>query len=160
MNQPPKDDGFQPIEPANLIVLGDKKKQSKAFGGLLIDIVQDEQYKAKQRYLCVGRDGKEYEIAGNASLARRIKRTHIGCLVKLVFKGWERGPNGNYKVLEVLAQPRSRTTDEQKAMFPRWAEFEKQDATDPEAGLEAAPADEEENGEEQTAAEVKDVLDF
>jgi len=153
MNQPQQDDGFQPLEPANLIVLGDKKKQSKAFGGLLIDIVQDEQYKAKVRYLCVGRDGKEYEIAGNAALARRIKRSHIGCLVKLVFKGWERGPNGTYKILEVLAQPRSRTTDEQKEMFPRWHDFDAKEPTEP-------AIDEEKGDDQEPDNEVKDVLDF
>jgi hypothetical protein len=121
------DDGFEKLEPANLIVLGDGTKQTKKFGGLLLDIVQDDQYKDKVRYLCVGRDGKEYEVAGNAALSRRIKRSHIGCLIKLTFTGKERGPQGTYKVIEVQAQPRSRTTDAQKERFPRWHDFEDRD---------------------------------
>ncbi|KKL20290.1 hypothetical protein LCGC14_2456950 [marine sediment metagenome] len=120
-----KEDGFETIEPANLIVIGDGKKQSKAFGGLLVDIVQDDQYEDKVRYCCVGKDEKDYEIAGNAALAKRIRRSHIGCLIKIKFMGRERGTKNEYKLIEVRAQPRDCTTEEQKKMFPRWFEFEK-----------------------------------
>ncbi len=116
--------GFEVLEPANLVVLGDKKGQSKAFGGLLIGIVDDEKYSNKVRYVCVGVDGKEYEITGNAALSRRVKHEHIGCLVKFIFKGMARGSGNEYKEIDVLAQPRSKTTEEQKKKFPRWIEFE------------------------------------
>lgn len=118
------DDGFEKVEPPNLIVIGGAAKQTKAFGGLLIDIVPDEQYPKKMRYIAVGRDGIEYEIAGNAALSRRIKRSHIGCLIKLTFEGIRQAGSNKFKVIAVLAQPRSRTTDEQKVMFPRWHDFD------------------------------------
>lgn len=119
------DDGFERLEPANLVVLGNKKGQSKHFGGLLLDIVPDEQYPDKVRYLCVGVDGEEYEVTGNAALSRRIKRTHIGCLIKFIFEGMQRGAKGNqFKKIEVLCQPREKTTERQKDMFPRWYDFE------------------------------------
>lgn len=154
-----QDDGFEPLEPANLIVLGDKKKQSRAFGGLLIDIVKDEQYPEKVRYLCVGRDGEEYEVAGNAALARRIKKSHIGCLIKLEFKGWQRAGNNSYKILEVQAQPRSRTTEAQIAKFPRWNDFAEGAEGEPATAetAETAAAEPEGKGE---AEPVGDVLDF
>lgn len=155
-----QDDGFEPLEPANLIVLGDKQKQTRAFGGLLIDIVKDEQYPEKMRYLCVGRDGEEYEVAGNAALARRIKPSHVGCLIKLEFKGWQRAGNNSYKILEVQAQPRSRTTDEQKAKFPRWHDFEpKTDESKEQPGTARSTAEPEAN-EGGEAPPVKDELDF
>lgn len=125
--------GFEVLEPANLVVLGDKKGQSKAFGGLLVDIIADDKYPDKKRYVCVGVDGNEYEITGNAALTRRVKREHIGCLVKFIYKGMARGSGNEYKEIEVLAQPRNRTTDEQKKKFPRWAEFGKPEEAAPEA---------------------------
>lgn len=119
--------GFEVLEPANLVILGDKKGQSKAFGGLLVDIVADDKYPDKKRYVCVGVDGNEYEITGNAALTRRVKREHIGCLVKFIYEGMARGSGNEYKEIQVLAQPRSKTTDEQKKKFPRWFDFEKPD---------------------------------
>ena len=138
-------DGFETIEPANLVVIGDGKKQSPGFGGLLIDIVQDDQYEDKVRYVCVGKDEKDYEIAGNAALAKRIRRSHIGCLIKIKFMGRERGSKNLYKLIEVRVQPRDQTTEEQKKIFPRWFEFEND-----------APTAEKKAGAEPAADEVKD----
>jgi hypothetical protein len=115
-------------------VIGDGPKQTQRFGGLLIDIVADDKYPEKQRYVVIGRDEKEYEIAGNAALAKRIRRSHIGCLMKVQFMGRERGATNEYKLIEVKVQPRDRTTEEQKKIFPRWHEFEKkEDGTAPAA---------------------------
>lgn len=137
-----QEDGFETIEPANLVVIGDGKKQVKAFGGLLLDIVQDDQYEDKVRYVCVGRDEKDYEIAGNAALAKRIRRSHIGCLIKIRFLGKERGAKNEYKLIEVRVQPRDQTTDAQKKLFPRWFEFEKGAPTaETKAGAESAADD-------------------
>ena len=121
--QPPVDDGFEKLEPANLVVIGDGPKQSKRFGGLLMDIVDDDVYPEKKRYIVIGRDGKDYEIAGNAALSKRLKRSHIGCLMKVEFKGRERGATNEYKVIEVVVQPRDRTTEAQKETFPAWHNF-------------------------------------
>ncbi|MCP4896859.1 MAG: hypothetical protein GY906_07775 [bacterium] len=136
----PKDESFEKLEPANLVVLGDKKGQSKAFGGLLVGIVPDEQYPDKVRYVCVGKDGEDYEVTGNAALSRRIKHTHIGCLIKFKFLGMQRGQRNQFKEIEVMAQPREHTTDAQKEMFPRWHDFEDG----------AASAAEAEEGEQQS----------
>ena len=149
-----QDDSFEKLEPANLIVIGDGKNQSKAFGGLLLDITPDEKYPDKLRYLCVGRDGEEYEIAGNAALSRRIKRSHIGCLIKLKFMGKERVGNNTFKVIEVSAQPRSRTTDDQKERFPRWHDFEDA-ANGSDAVDDTVPAD-----AAKEAKEADDALDI
>lgn len=148
-----QDDSFEKLEPANLIVIGDGSKQSKAFGGLLLDIVPDEKYPDKLRYLMVGKDGEEYEIAGNAALARRIKRSHIGCLIKLKYIGRERVGNNTFKVIDVLAQPRSRTTDEQKEKFPRWHDF---DASANDETFDAV----DESKEPAGAADDDDALDI
>ena len=131
-----KSDGFDKLEPANLIVIGDGKKQTRRFGGLLIDIIPDDQYPDKVRYVVIGRDEKEYEIAGNAALGKRIRRSHIGCLMKVEFLGRERGSRNEYKLIEVKVQPRDRTTDGQKKTFPRWHDFEEGGQTS--AGAEAA----------------------
>lgn len=123
------DDSFEKLEPANLVILGDKRGQSKAFGGLLTGITPDEKYPDKVRYLCIGVDGEEYEVTGNAALSRRIKHTHIGCLIKFHFRGMQRGASNQYKEIEVLVQPRAKTTEKQKEMFPAWYDFE-----DPQSG--------------------------
>lgn len=133
------EDGFETIEPANLVVIGDGKKQTKAFGGLLVDIVQDDQYEDKVRYCCIGVDEKDYEIAGNAALAKRIRRSHIGCLIKIKFLGRERGTTNEYKLIEVRVQPRDRTTEDQKKLFPRWYDFEPKAGAEP--GTVPAPAE-------------------
>ncbi len=120
------DGGFDKLEPANLVILGDRKGQSKKFGGLLIDIIPDDQYPDKVRYVCVGVDGTDYEVAGNAALSKRIKKGHIGCLIKFVFEGREKGQRNEFKKIEVFVQPRDRTTDKQKELFPAWHDFDEE----------------------------------
>ena len=146
-------DGFETIEPANLVVIGDGKKQSKEFGGLLVDIVEDEQYPEKVRYVCVGKDEKDYEIAGNAALSKRIRRSHIGCLIKIKFMGRERGAKNEYKLIEVRVQPRDQITDKQKKLFPRWFDFESKEQAQ---GQSSGPAPEKAEGDEAAS----DSTDF
>lgn len=139
------DHSFERLEPANLVILGEKKGQSKAFGGLLVGIVPDEKYPDKVRYQCIGKDGEEYEVTGNAALSRRIKHTHIGCLIKFIYRGMQRGSSNEYKEIEVLVQPRAKTTDAQKEMFPSWFDFEPQGdggSEDHPTTTQAADADE------------------
>lgn len=135
-------DGFEILEPRNLIVLGDAKGQVKACGGLLIDITRDPKYSDKVRYLLVFKDGDEYELAGNAALSQRISAAHIGCIVKFRFGGWSTGGGNKAKLIEVRSLPRDKTSDELKAMFPRWNDFA--DGATPPAGGEPPAAEKEE----------------
>lgn len=138
---PAESDSFDKLEPANLVVIGDGKNQTRKFGGLLVDIIPDDQYPDKVRYVVIGRDQKEYEIAGNAALGKRIRRSHIGCLMKVMFLGRERGSRNEYKLIEVRVQPRDRTTEQQKKIFPRWHDFEEGGQTSPgEAGTQEGAA--------------------
>ena len=133
--------GFHELEPANLVVIGDRKNQVAQFGGLLIDIVQDGKYKHKVRYVCVGTNGEEYEVTGNAALSRRISEKNIGQLIKIYFDGYGTSAEGQFKKIKVYNQERWETTEEQKKVFPRWHDFEQSKGAP--KGSEAAPPSDE-----------------
>lgn len=133
--------GFRELEPANLVVIGDKKGQVPQFGGLLIDIVQDSKYQHKVRYVCVGTDGEEYEVTGNAALSRRISEKNVGQLIKIFFDGYGSSSEGKFKKIKVYNQERHETTEEQKKIFPRWHDFARSDGEV--KSPEAAPASDE-----------------
>lgn len=137
-------DGFEILEPRNLVVLGDQKGQVKACGGLLIAITQDPKYKDKVRYLLVFKDGDEYELAGNAALSQRISSQQIGCITKFKFAGWSTGSGNKAKIIEVRSLPRENTSDELKKMFPRWHDFE--DGAPPQAQPTGAADDDDDVG--------------
>ena len=117
------DDPFEVREPANLLVIGEGKGQVDHFGALLVGIIADEQYPEKVRYQCIGSDQKEYEVAGNAALSKRIKRTDIGCIIKFHFLGMVQGQRNKYKNIEVAICPRHKTPEGLIERFPRWHDF-------------------------------------
>lgn len=131
-------DGWDVLEPRNLIVMGDGKGQKLQCGGLLIAIMADPKYKEKVRYLLVFKSGDEYELAGNAALSQRISSSDIGRLIKVTFEGWDTGGGNKTKKIHVVSQPREITTDEQKKWFPRWQDFAGEASRAPER---AEPAD-------------------
>ncbi len=117
-------DEFDELEPRTLMVIGDQKGQVKAIGGLLIDIMRDPKYHDKVRYLMVFKDGEEYELAGNAALSQRISAKQIGCIIKVRFESWDSSGGNRSKVIKVQSLARENTSDELKAMFPRWHDFD------------------------------------
>lgn len=132
-------DQFDELEPRSLIVIGDQKGQVKACGGLLIDIMRDPKYKDKVRYLLVFKNGEEYELAGNAALSQRISAKQIGCLVKIRFEGWDSSGGNRSKVIKVQSLKRENTSEELKAMFPRWEDFEGEEQASAESDKPTAP---------------------
>lgn len=138
-------DGWDILEPRNLIVIGDGKGQKLECGGLLIAIMADPKYKEKVRYLLVFKDGDEYELAGNAALSQRISSTDVGKLIKVKFEGWDTGGGNKTKKIAVISQSREITTDEQKKMFPRWHDFEHGAPPPPERAEQAETSDDDDN---------------
>lgn len=123
--------GWQKRESAsNLVVLGDDKEQTRRTGGLLLAIEPDRRYPEKDNYRIITQKGEEILISGSANLARQISKGDLGKFVKLEFSGWERSPNGKYKVIDVSVFD-GELSDVMKK-WPRLAEVQ--------ASLRAAPA--------------------
>lgn len=106
----------------NLVSLGDDEGQRRKVGGLLVGTPKDRMYPQKVNYELVQKDGEILTLSGSASLSRQINEQDIGKFVKCEFTGWDKSPNGKYKVIEVNVWE-GEPNDEMKK-WPRFAEFQ------------------------------------
>jgi len=105
----------------NLVSLGDGEGDRRKVGGLLVATPKDRLYPQKTNYELVQKDGEVLTLSGSASLSRQINEQDIGKFIKCEFTGWDKSPNGKYKVIEVNVWE-GEPSDDMKA-WPRYAEF-------------------------------------
>lgn len=105
----------------NLVSLGDGEGDKRKVGGLLIATPKDRLYPNKTNYELVQKDGEVLTLSGSASLSRQITEQDVGKFIKCEFTGWDKSPNGKYKVIEVNVWE-GEVSPEMKS-WPRYAEF-------------------------------------
>lgn len=94
--------GWDKREPTtNLVILGDDEGCVRKVGGLLVRMIQDQQYPQRQNYEIVQKNGESMMLAGSASLSRQIFPADIGRFLKAEFLGWGKSANGKFKQIEV-----------------------------------------------------------
>lgn len=106
---------------SNLVILGDDEGCVKRVGGLLVRMIQDQQYPQRQNYEIVQKNGESIMVAGSASLSRQIFPADVGKFLKAEFTGWGKSPNGKFKQIEVNVWEGDLNDDMKK--WPRIGEF-------------------------------------
>jgi hypothetical protein len=117
----------------NLVILGDDEGCVRKAGGLLVRMIQDQQYPQRQNYELVKKDGESIMLAGSASLSRQIFPGDVGKFLKVEFLGWGKSANGKFKQIEVNIWEGPPTEEMQK--WPRYGE-----PVEPVRGTSAAKA--------------------
>jgi hypothetical protein len=107
----------------NLVILGDDEGCVQKAGGLLVRMIQDQQYPQRQNYELVQRNGDSIMLAGSASLSRQIFPGDVGKFLKAEFLGWGKSANGKFKQIEVNIWEGDPTEDMKK--WPRFGETTK-----------------------------------
>jgi len=82
---------WQEREAADLIVIGDNKEEGQVqqCGGLLASVRPDPNPEFKnKRYELVLQNGDTVEVAGSASIDRKLHEHDVGSFVKITFESW------------------------------------------------------------------------